>query len=390
MFGNIQRWVATHQPTTIRYPIQRGFLVLILTGICLCCCDYAGASSVTSGEIEQELVQREREARAHEQVLQGLTDQERKLFGNLQKVEARIRKTEDEVSELENQLVRLRENEVALQQEYEQLDQARKRTGKELSNLLALLWPTHLLGFENNLQVLSSWDEADRQFHWLAKVYDLVQERIDRLRIQGRDLALGQVRLEKAKAEIEELFPRLNARKDELLHQKLDFLRRVQEVRAQKVSTEEQVGEILRSITELNYQLQVLAAKTFTDLRGRIPWPVQGRVVERFRPQAEPPHRGLSLEVPENAPVRAISWGKVVHSDVLRGYGHVVIVYHGQDYYSLYAFLNKALVAVGQEVEKDEEIGAAGFYPKIDGPGLYFELRFHQNPVNPDNWLVAK
>ncbi len=345
--------------------------------------------AATTESIQRTLEERERDVRAHEEILKGLSAQERALFADLQEVEARLRTTADEITELETHLDRLRQEERVRLMDYQELDLTRAQTSEELGRLLALLWPVHLQGVEHNLQTLTSWDEADRQYHWLSRIYDLVQDRIDQLRRQGRELALGLARLERAREEITAQMLRIDSGKDRLLKQKLEFLRRVQEVRAQKVSAEEQVKEILQSISELNYRLQTLTTKNFTDFRGHMPWPTQGRVVERFRPQADPPHRGLSFAMSEKAAVHAISWGKVVHSDVLRGYGHVVILYHGEDYYSLYAFLNNPLVAVGQEVEKDEQIGIAGLYPKVDGPGLYFELRFQQNPVNPDIWLVA-
>ncbi len=342
-----------------------------------------------TGTIQQTLEKREQDVLAHEKILESLSAQERSLFVDLQKVEARLRTLADEISELEAQLERLRQEERLQLQNYQELDMARTQTSEELGRLLALLWPVHLQGVEHNLQAMTSWDEADRQYHWLSRIYGLVQDRIDRLRRQGRELALGQSRLEQSRGEIAAQMLRIDVGKDRLLEQKLKFLHHVQEVRAQKISAEEQIKEILGSIAELNYQLQTLTSRKFTDLRGQLPWPTQARIVERFRPQAEPPHRGMSFAMSENDPVRAISWGKVVHSDMLRGYGHVVILYHGEDYYSLYAFLHNALVAVGQEVEKDEQIGVAGLYPKVDGPGLYFELRFQQNPVNPDIWLVA-
>jgi len=316
--------------------------------------------AANTGTIQRTLEERERDVRAHEDILKGLSDQERALFADLQEVEARLRATADEITELETHLDSLRQEERVRLKDYQELDLARSQTSEELGRLLALLWPVHL--------------------H---------QDRIDQLSRQGRELALGLARLERSREEITAQMLRIDTGKDRLLKQKLEFLRRVQEVRAQQVSAEEQIKEILQSIAELNYRLQTLTSRNFTDLRGHMPWPTQGRVVERFRPQADPPHRGLSFAMSENAAVRAISWGKVVHSDVLRGYGHVVILYHGEDYYSLYAFLNNPLVAVGQEVEKDEQIGVAGLYPKVDGPGLYFELRFQQNPVNPDIWLVA-
>jgi len=86
--------------------------------------------------------------------------------------------------------------------------------------------------------------------------------------------------------------------------------------------------------------------------------------------------------------VRSVFWGKVVHNDVLRGLGKVVILYHSGDYNSLYAYLSDVNVETGQDVEKDEPLGHAGYYPEAHGNGLYFELRFRQKPINPQLWLM--
>ncbi len=139
----------------------------------------------------------------------------------------------------------------------------------------------------------------------------------------------------------------------------------------------------------LKYKLKALTARKFSDFKGSLPWPARGKVVARYAPHATPPVRGLGLKLPPDAPVQAMSWGKVVHNDTLRGFGKVIILFHGQDYYTLYAFLEQSNVRVGQDVEKDEIIGYAGYYPKAQGPGLYFELRFHKKALNPNEWLTT-
>lgn len=343
-----------------------------------------------AADIGRTIEQKQSEIQTHERLLRGLSEQERQLFGDLQLVEASISKAENEVHALEKDLATLRKTEEEIQVEYKQLDKARSRTSLELSKLLTSLWPVHLRSLAQNMQDMDSWDEADRQFHWLGRVYTLVREKIARLQVQGRELAMAQVRAVAAQDRIAAQMDRVNAAKDELLSRKLEALRRVQDIRDQKASAEEQLKDVLQTIIELNYQLKLLTTKNITDFKGQLPWPGQGTVLEGYRPGADPPHRGLSLAMGEQAPVHAVSWGKVVHSDVLRGYGHVVIIYHGEDYYSLYAFLSDVPVRVGQEVEKGERIASAGYYPKVKGPGLYFELRFHQNPVNPGSWLAAK
>lgn len=378
-------------PAAAKAGVSWTFLFLLVLG----CADVAlnqrvCKASTVSGRVEQSLQEHQRAAKAHEEVLAGLSAQERRLFGNLQEVEAKLRKAAASVSELEMELDALRREEKRIHEDYRRLDAARNQTSEELRALLAVLWPVHVRGFENSVHDLSSWAEADRQFTWLSRVYGLVRNRLDLLRQQGRKLALAQSQAEKSAAQVQDQLELVDAAKDEYLTRKLVFLRRVQEVRAQKVSTEQQVQEILKSIADLNYQLKALTTKKITEFQGQLPWPGQGRLVEGFRPRANPPHPGISLQMPESEPVSTVSWGKVVHSNVLRGFGRVVIVYHGEDYYSLYAFLSEVSVEVGQKVEKDEQIGLAGYYPKVDGPGLYFELRFHQNPVNPERWLVEQ
>jgi septal ring factor EnvC (AmiA/AmiB activator) len=74
---------------------------------------------------------------------------------------------------------------------------------------------------------------------------------------------------------------------------------------------------------------------------------------------------------------------------MLRGFGQVVILYHGQQYYTLYAYLAGSSVKVGQDVEKGETIGKAGFYPKAQTSGLYFELRYGKKTLDPESWFKA-
>jgi len=111
--------------------------------------------------------------------------------------------------------------------------------------------------------------------------------------------------------------------------------------------------------------------------------------VRRYAPDAKPPVRGLGLSVGQGDPVRAVAYGRVVHNDTMRGFGRVVILMHGQAYYTLYAFLADSPLRLGQEVGGGQQVGTAGFYPDANGPGVYFELRFHQKAINPDAWLLS-
>jgi len=67
----------------------------------------------------------------------------------------------------------------------------------------------------------------------------------------------------------------------------------------------------------------------------------------------------------------------------LAQYGKVVILDHGEHYYSLYAHLGEIDARVGEWMKYGEKLG------KIDTTGipLYFEIRSHNVAVNPLQWL---
>ena len=125
-------------------------------------------------------------------------------------------------------------------------------------------------------------------------------------------------------------------------------------------------------------------------VKGKTPWPAKGKVVVRYAPGASPPVRGIGLSLAANAEVRAVAWGKVVHSDVLRGLGYVVVLMHPKQYYTVYAHLTGSPYKVGQEVKQGAVLGRAGHYPPAGGPGIYFELRSHEKAVNPETWLSRR
>jgi septal ring factor EnvC (AmiA/AmiB activator) len=239
------------------------------------------------------------------------------------------------------------------------------------------------LGLSN----LKTWEEVDRQFTWLASIYSTVEEKAETLAEQSQELQHNLKEQRQLKSQISSQIDKIQNTKDKLLQDKLTYLHRMQEVRAKRLAKEEQLKMIQETVKDLQYKLKLLTTRQFAQLKGHIPWPARGNIVVSFSPSANPPQRGLGMALSSKQDIQAVSWGKVVHNDQLRGFGHVVILFHGQDYYSLYAYLSNSRVRTGQDVEKGEILGQAGFYPPAKGPGLYFELRFRQKAINPKVWL---
>jgi septal ring factor EnvC (AmiA/AmiB activator) len=127
--------------------------------------------------------------------------------------------------------------------------------------------------------------------------------------------------------------------------------------------------------------------------RGRLPMPAKGVVVRffgrhrdrRFNTVTE--SRGIDIQAPPGTEVHSVFAGTVIFADWLRGYGNLVIVDHGEGYYTVYAHLQEMLVAVDRKLGQHEVLGLVGDTDSLAGPRLHFEIRRHGSPLDPLEWV---
>lgn len=131
----------------------------------------------------------------------------------------------------------------------------------------------------------------------------------------------------------------------------------------------------------------------FAALRGRLSWPADGRVVAEYGPQVNPRfgtktfRNGIDIEATEGSNIAAVFPGHVVYTGWFRGYGNLIIVDHGGEYYTVYAHAADIRVTEGDEVKQGQIIGTVGDTGSLQGPRLYFEVRHEGKPQDPTQWL---
>ncbi|MBC7223990.1 MAG: M23 family metallopeptidase [Anaerolineae bacterium] len=116
--------------------------------------------------------------------------------------------------------------------------------------------------------------------------------------------------------------------------------------------------------------------------RGRLPadalkgtgtyvWPLRGWITQRFRKG----HPGLDIGASKGTPVRAVDSGFAVQSawdDT--GYGHCIVIDHGNGVRTRYAHLSAYHVSAGESVTQGQIIGEVGDTGKATGPHLHLEI----------------
>ena len=130
--------------------------------------------------------------------------------------------------------------------------------------------------------------------------------------------------------------------------------------------------------------------------KGRLPWPAEGPLLTRFGMQRHPQfgtmvfRRGIEIEVREGQTVRAVEGGQVAYSEWYRGFGKLVILDHGNGFYTLYGNLSRLDLKKGDRVSRGQEIGLAGETGSLKGAKLYFEIRKKGEAEDPLLWLAKR
>jgi len=138
---------------------------------------------------------------------------------------------------------------------------------------------------------------------------------------------------------------------------------------------------------------QSVDGKRFAKLKGKLRLPTAGTVTTKFgqaRTSSGLTWEGIFISAKYGTPVVSIEKGVVVHADWLRGFGNLVIIDHGEGFYSLYGNNRTIIVEEGQTVYAGTSIGTVGNSGGLKEPGSYFEIRIKGAPVDPLGWVNIK
>ena len=131
----------------------------------------------------------------------------------------------------------------------------------------------------------------------------------------------------------------------------------------------------------------------FAKLKNKLRLPVEGKVTNKFgskRKDTGVTYKGIFIKAPEGRKVYAVAKGKVVFANVLKGYGNIIIVDHGNQYMSLYGN-NKSLNKKENDIVKGgDTIALVGNSGGNIANGLYYELRRKSKPFDPLKWTNNK
>jgi septal ring factor EnvC (AmiA/AmiB activator) len=362
----------------------------------------------------RRLEQVRREAAEKRAQASKLKVRENAAVGQLRRTERELRRTRDRLRRLQQRRSTL---DAQLEVTAANLERSIASLGAQRQRLRERLRSSYKTGPARDLEVLlstTSFAQLLARWDFLTMVAQQDRILLESVRAEKEEVEHQKARLEQNLGEVE-----ANAQRTTGEQRKLDQLRTrratdVRSIQTQRQAFEAAAAELERTARRIQALLARLERQRreeaqrardqgrdpqpysgdFARGQGQLDWPVRGEVVARFGIATHPrfgtqiQNDGIDIAAPVGTAVRAVAKGRVdFASDDYEGVGGMIVLNHGDGYYTLYSHLSEVSVRNAQEVQPGQVIGRVGEEGSLRGPALHFEVRKGSTALDPGDWL---
>lgn len=370
--------------------------------------------SVMEQQKREELERIQRAAREKREAAQRLKAQESKALVQLRGTDRQLGATRKRLQRLQRQRSQIDHQldvtSANLERSLQSLDRQRARLARRLRNAyktgagrdLEFLLSTRSFG-----QLLARWD-------FLVMVAQQDHLLLESIRGQKEQVEADKQQLELHLNQVQKVATRTSAETNRLANLRRERATTVKTIQSQREAyeaaarqLEKDAGAIRGLLARLEAKRREEAARAqaqgrvvqpysgdFARGEGQMDWPVRGDVVGHFGNEVHPkwgtvtPNNGVDIACPIGTSVRVVAKGRIEYmSDDYGSYGQMILVNHGDGYYTMYAHLSAVAVVVGQEVTPGQVIARSGDSGSLKGPVLHFEVRKGGTALDPLTWL---
>ncbi len=306
----------------------------------------------------------------------------------------RLNRINSEIAGLDDELAELEQRNQALQ--------AQAERGREtLRDVVRSVWRQ---GDQPALRLFLSQQDpgkAARLLQWHQQLGDHTRQQLVKLSDTLRALEQNRRETEATRERLASKREEAREQQDELQQRRSEREQRLAELRQRIDQRESKLSSLREDRERLEALIEEMAAsisgieapgdvRPFSELRARLPWPVDGAVMNSFGDaigNSGMQANGIRIRASKGTPVAAVHYGRVVFANWLRGFGLMIIIDHGNGFMSLYGNNDTLSRSAGEWVQAGETIARTGNSGGRSKPGLYFEIRRNGQPENPEDWL---
>ena len=371
--------------------------------------------TIEKNKKKQEQMQIKNKINKEKSNISNTENDKKSVSTDIENLDAKIQVTSAKISTLESEIVRLNKD---IAENQEKLEEAQVNLSENTDALRMRLREMYKRGNVNYLEVIlnsrdieellrnneiiSSIARADRE------LIEFIQEQIDTIKETEERLQIDKAKVSASKAAVENERQSYQAAVDaknnymKVLESNLDLYKaEFEKAQANWDSLDAEIVRLQKQISEQK-KAEEAAARRATRVHSNITvssgprngqsytWPLPGHysISSPFGYRMHPIlgyskfHSGVDIPAPSGTPIVAAKSGTVIMSQLMSGYGNVVMVDHG-DTVTVYAHCSALNVGVGESVKAGDVIAFVGSTGLSTGAHLHFEVRVNGSPVNP-------
>jgi septal ring factor EnvC (AmiA/AmiB activator) len=334
----------------------------------------------------------------------GYQRRERGLFDAVRSIDEAVRALSADLDRAHREAESARARHGELEASSADLEVRLARTKSALANRVVALYKTGELGPVRMIFSAGSLRDRLERVHTLGRLVRHDQKLLTRFRDEASALERARREAASVAARRDEAARRFRARSAELERErggKRELLLAVRSDRARERAVLNELEAAARALEETLGHLRESPRRRrvevgrvpFSSLRGQLDAPVAGPLLRGFgrvldeELRTETFRKGVDFAVETGDPVYSVADGEVRFAGWFRGYGKLVILDHGDDYFTVSGHLESIDVEVGEQVRGGDRIGLAGDTGTLSGPILYFEIREGSGALDPTGWL---
>lgn len=311
-----------------------------------------------------------------------------------------IRLYSDEIYSTQRQINRLQAREDTLTEYYSRLVRGAYK------NRDTKIWYMYILASDN-------LGQAFRRFSYFKGLSSEMKEQAKRIRETRAELEVERARLQDLRKGAEKVRAQRQSELESLRQEEGQSAKVITQLKRNRTKYQKELNAKKRQVDALNREIRRLVeeamkaaadkkgdtpaidyklAGEFSANKGKLPWPADGPVIDRFGQHYHPVftrlklpfNNGITIAVAKGTQARAVFDGTVKQIVVMPGYNQCVLVQHG-NYFSFYCKLKTTTVKAGDKVRTGQAIGEVD---TINGETqLHFQIWKDQTPQNPELWL---
>lgn len=371
--------------------------------------------TIEKNKKKQEQMQIKNKINKEKSNISNTENEKKSVSTDIENLDAKIQVTSAKISTLESEIVRLNkdiaENQEKLQEAQvnlsENTDALRMRLREmykrgNVNYLEVILNSKDIEELLRNNEIISSIARADRE------LIEFIQEQIDTIKETEETLQIDKAKVSASKAAVENERQSYQAAVDaknnymKVLESNLDLYKaEFEKAQSNWDALDSEIARLQKEITAQK-KAEEAAARRATRVHSNITvssgprngqsytWPLPGHysISSPFGYRVHPIlgysrlHSGVDIPAPSGTPIVAAKSGTVIMSQLMSGYGNVVMVDHG-DTVTVYAHCSALNVGVGESVKAGDVVAFVGSTGLSTGAHLHFEVRVNGSPVNP-------